>query len=288
MKFLLLSLFCVPAFGYAQLEHSLLWQISKRGEKNVSYLFGSMHTDDSLANTYSDAWWRAFNQCDIVAFEINFIESQDAAEIFKLSMMEDTVLSDLYSDEDYELINQMIYREFDSTYAAILQSMKPFHILALLMEKPADGGSFQMIMDIRLQILGVGNGKKIIGLESPSEQAASIDVLSISEQASLLLDYVKSEKKEKEENKLLEFYLSQNLDSLSSMDLSPIYPQKLITELVSKRNNRFTLNLLSAMKQGQVFCAVGAMHLTGPDGMIALLRREGFSVEPVTFHFGKE
>ena len=35
------------------------------------------------------------------------------------------------------------------------------------------------------------------------------------------------------------------------------------------------------LEKGNAFMAVGALHLPGKDGLVALLRDEGFTVEPV-------
>jgi uncharacterized protein YbaP (TraB family) len=58
--------------------------------------------------------------------------------------------------------------------------------------------------------------------------------------------------------------------------------------LIEKRNERFLQRLLPYLKENNVFCAVGAMHLPGERGMLAMLRREGYNVEPVPFEFKLE
>ena len=37
--------------------------------------------------------------------------------------------------------------------------------------------------------------------------------------------------------------------------------------------------MLGALDQGPVFAAFGALHLSGKDGVLALLEREGFTLE---------
>lgn len=51
--------------------------------------------------------------------------------------------------------------------------------------------------------------------------------------------------------------------------------------LVEQRNQTFLTNALPALEQGGVFMAIGGFHLPGDTGMIALLRKQGFTVERI-------
>jgi uncharacterized protein YbaP (TraB family) len=47
-------------------------------------------------------------------------------------------------------------------------------------------------------------------------------------------------------------------------------------------------NFVKIAKKQSVFCAVGAAHLPGETGVIELLRKKGYTVEPVIFNWMKD
>ncbi len=51
--------------------------------------------------------------------------------------------------------------------------------------------------------------------------------------------------------------------------------------LLDNRNRNWVGQLKTIMKQAAVFVAVGAGHLPGKTGLIALLRKEGYTLRPV-------
>jgi uncharacterized protein YbaP (TraB family) len=51
-------------------------------------------------------------------------------------------------------------------------------------------------------------------------------------------------------------------------------------ELIRTRNIRMTERVIPLIRQKSTFIAVGSGHLPGMEGIIALLRKEGFAVEP--------
>lgn len=279
----------MPVLAIGQSDQSLLWKVTRPGSDRISYLFGSMHTNDSLANSFSESWWSAFNQCNVLAAEVDLVDTTDAALVLQAVMMKDTVLDDLYSNENLKIVKRLIEKEFDPFYAGMLNGIKPFYILALIMEKPKNNETFETVMDVRVQLLAREMGKDIIGLETASEQASSIDVLNLKEQAELLLNFAKTTYDATDYfERLKGFYLDQNLDSLVKEDLTAFFPEKLVVELVEGRNRRFFQSLVEQIPHSNVFCMVGAMHLPGENGLIAMLRREGYLVQPVSFYFGKK
>lgn len=48
--------------------------------------------------------------------------------------------------------------------------------------------------------------------------------------------------------------------------------------LIHERNARMLKRLLPILSEGRAFVAVGALHLPGDDGLIALLRTSGYSL----------
>ena len=51
--------------------------------------------------------------------------------------------------------------------------------------------------------------------------------------------------------------------------------------LLTKRNINWVDQLKSIMQKESVFVAVGAGHLVGEKGLLNLLRKEGYTVEPL-------
>ena len=51
--------------------------------------------------------------------------------------------------------------------------------------------------------------------------------------------------------------------------------------LLNDRNKKWVKELKEIMKNESVFVAVGAGHLTGKYGLISLLKKEGYTVEPL-------
>jgi uncharacterized protein YbaP (TraB family) len=57
--------------------------------------------------------------------------------------------------------------------------------------------------------------------------------------------------------------------------------EKFYKALVTDRNERMSDRIAKFIKQQPTFIAIGALHLPGEKGVIGLLRKKGFKVEPV-------
>ncbi len=51
--------------------------------------------------------------------------------------------------------------------------------------------------------------------------------------------------------------------------------------LLTRRNTNWVTQLKNIMKKESVFVAVGAGHLVGEKGLLSLLKKEGYTVEPL-------
>ena len=80
-------------------------------------------------------------------------------------------------------------------------------------------------------------------------------------------------------------YLNFDLGVIAEMLRDTLLPDNFNQVLVEKRNVTMFKGFRKLAKKQHVFCAVGAAHLTGEKGLIALLRKKGYVVEPVTMRW---
>lgn len=164
--------------------------------------------------------------------------------------------------------------------------------------------------------IGIGNeaqkrGKRLIYLETledrtdEKEDSLYIDTCNLTRQSHYLYMTCKNlalQKEKKREtaktpqsntNKSVDFYMNGELDSLyksvEKMTSSPSdsldeYQQKGQYNLVAGRNKKWIPVIDSNVKERSCLIAVGAGHLPGEEGLINLLRKEGYIVKPVNIY----
>ena len=108
----------------------------------------------------------------------------------------------------------------------------------------------------------------------------------IKTQAKILVETVTDWNKGKAELKgMMDAYVAGNLDLLyklmSESESSEMLNQ---AELIDARNKNWAKEMPAIMKANSVFFAVGAGHLPGKMGVLALLKAKGYKVTPVALN----
>jgi uncharacterized protein YbaP (TraB family) len=127
------------------------------------------------------------------------------------------------------------------------------------------------------------NKKEIKGLETMQFQASVFDSIPYEWQAKELLKNIDSFSVYKKEfDDMLSSYKDQRLDSMQTMlSQSEFGAGEYEDLLLNDRNKNWVAQLNTIMKKESVFVAVGAGHLIGEMGLINLLRKAGYKVEPL-------
>jgi uncharacterized protein YbaP (TraB family) len=287
-------------FSFAQSDASadscsLLWSIHGNGLSETSYLFGTMHSNDDRLRRFDDHWRTAFESCDIIAGETDLSSgSMDVMPMLQ-AMMTDTTMDMVLQPEKVEAIRNYIVKRLGSEMAPMMMKMQPFFLMVLLMELPEDLTEVGEIMDIYLQDLALRSGKKVQGLETSTEQLEVISGVPVLYQAELLFEFVSMSATDLpmdfiglNDSLLIQTYLNQCLDEFVVLSEQIDFDERLMTQMLPVRNVKFVNRLEELFKLNSVFCAVGALHLPGNNGMIALLRERGYHVTPVFFKFSHE
>lgn len=263
-------------------DNTLLWKVSGNGLKNPSFLFGTFHLLCKEDIHLSDQLKKAMKTSDKIYMEMDMDDpSTMLGGMLYMNMKNDTTLESLYTPEEY----QRLKNYFSDTLkmpVMLLQRAKPYFLVALLYPRMMNCAS-PVGVEEELMKIAKEDKKEIKGLETIQFQASVFDSIPYEWQAKELLKNIDSFSVYKNEfETMLDFYKKQQLDSIKSlMGKSESGEEKYDDLLLNNRNKNWVTQLKEIMKNESVFVAVGAGHLVGEKGLIKLLKKEGYKVEPL-------
>lgn len=285
---LLLIAALTPLLACAQ-YNALFWQITGNGLTQPSYLYGTMHTNNARVLQYPAKVDEAINDCKAFAMELDPKEMTNPALLKQMMMGKGQSLEKLLPPQDYRLLDSLILAKTGMSLQ-VFDNMSPIIITAMLEEfviGETDGSekatSLSDYLDVHLHDKAKKKGKQIIGIETVAEQMNALNVLSYKEQAEMLSDelhYYMEEDTAAADN-MMQFYISGQLDSLAQESKEYQMPPKMVKALITDRNKRMANRIAEFIVKQPTFSAIGALHLAGEEGVVALLRKKGFTVEPV-------
>lgn len=283
-KFALLPLFLSTAFvaeGQAVAsEQSLLWQISGNGLSSSSYLFGTIHVLPQSRFFLPSHTEELLSSCDKVVLEIDLDDPSMVGELQKEMMMADNSIEKILSPAEYDLVAKFFSDSLSIPLSAVAK-VKPLFLSTFILPKiigqnPAsyEGTFVQMAGSL---------GIEVVGLETVKEQVSYFDEISLEKQAKMLVDGIVDFSKSKAEyGAMLKAYETQNVEEIYLHMLKTSNEFKEFDEILLKQRNRAWVPRIGTLvSESKCFIAVGSGHLGGDEGVIALLRKAGYSVTPV-------
>lgn len=195
-------------------------------------------------------------------------------------MAENQKLSKLVSSEDYQIVNQF-FKDSMGVNVGLFDGVKPFICMSMIFSKVVS--CEPVSYELKLMELAKEQKKEVSGLETVEEQMAVFDSISYTTQADMLVELVKELPKARSEFlSMVELYRKQDLEGLYDMTMKSEFDMQGKEEvLLTARNRRWVEAMQIQLLTKSAFYAVGAAHLPGKDGVISLLRKKGFSVEPI-------
>lgn len=263
-------------------NNTVLWQVSGNGLQKPSYLYGTFHLMCKDDIHFSNQMIEAIKRSDKLYMEMDMDDPNVMLSgMLYMNMKDGKKLEDLYSPKDFTRIKNYFN---DSLKMPILffQKAKPFFLSALFYPKMMNCDSSTGI-EQEILVLAKDNKKEIEGLETMKFQASVFDSIPYEWQAKELLKSIDSFSVNKKEfEKMVTVYKNQRLDSMGIMlKSSELGGGKYDDILLNNRNHNWVNQLKTIIKKESVFVAVGAGHLIGKQGLIELLRKEGYKVQPL-------
>jgi hypothetical protein len=157
----------------------------------------------------------------------------------------------------------------------------------LLLNQPRPQREVGLPLDFSLMKMAAESGKDVQGLETLDEQMASLSGLAAADQSRLLSQTVcHYDQIQLDLVELVDLYVAHDLPGLFAT-LHRYEPdptgadERLAASLLWRRNERMLARMAPYLREGGAFVAVGALHLPGDLGLLALLRKEGYAVTAV-------
>ncbi len=282
------------AFPFAR---GKLFRLGK-GSGAPSYLFGTLHLSDPRVTDFSRRVRDALATSEIVVLEA----IEDGTRLREsMARDRDELKAALLAPEDRRADRLLDAPDFALLAAALEQrglrkaaGQYKATVLALLLDLPSCAIRTDKARPYADELVGIiARERKIpvVGLETLAEQLTILDGLSPEVERDLLVATLRQlDHGEDVVETTIERYEAGDIGRLlawmRAAEPFPAFgaaqtPPAFLDRLLGARNLRMRDRVLPLLARGGVFVAVGAAHLPGEDGLLRLLEKEGFGIEPI-------
>lgn len=271
---------------------SLLWRIDREGLP-PSWLFGTIHLSDERVTALPAKVKSALGEAKAVMLEV-----ADLSPTATQSVMAEA--ADLFLFSDGRRLDAMLSKEEFETVKSTLAGagmpgelgamFKPWIIYMILSVSECERRKVQAgatVVDMAVAETARKRGLPVLGLETVKEQLVSLATIPDPQQIDMLRATLKWAKRTDDlMETVLQLYLRREMGAAWPFQIAlarkaGIDPGQLSVfykAINSERNKRMRERALPQLEKGGTFIAVGALHLGGDEGLVALLREAGFTV----------
>lgn len=264
----------------AAVTTSLLWSLQSDQGPGISYLMGTMHIRDRRAFSVWEDMTSRLSACAVFAAEVDLDDLSEAVAPGSLASYFTTPqsLQQYLSARRFERLRHMLLKGVQLDIGRF-QHLPPI-VLVQLIDERLLATDYPTSLDERLWQYAKTNDKQLVGLESWSKQLQLLQGIPYDEQVRLLLDIGRHfSRRRRQLSRIATLYEQGNMRQLY---LSARHGAgRLRKVILLERNNALADHIARLANSQTTFAAIGAAHLCGGKGVIRLLKKQGFKVEPI-------
>ncbi|QCO56393.1 TraB/GumN family protein [Pseudorhodobacter turbinis] len=275
-----------------------LWRAT-RGAQTI-YLAGTFHLDDPRHDAVMTTLTPYLAQSKTLMVEAGpdeeaALQAQLVSDPTAMIDMAGSNLSTTLPPQEWEALTAALLQR--GIPSSVAQTLRPWFVSMMLSIPPC---ALQLAatgrgLDKRLIAAAQESGRPVKALEPFDTVLTLFDGLSAAEQTTMIRNALQVEPQAADfltttadsyfdsEGRLI-WEFSRHI-ALGLPDATPAQTEadfaKAEAALMSDRNRAWIPRILDALQDGPVFAAFGALHLSGEQGVLALLKAEGFTLEPL-------
>ena len=295
---LLVVLICTLALAYIasakenvdRFEKGLFWKIEKNGEY-VGHIFGTLHMNDERIGNLHDKVSKVLDDSKSFAMESfpsdHYWNPYQGGQLIKHDMVlpRGETLDQLVGEQTYARIEEVLTGL--GMKPEFIKTLRPW---AAMRSFAVRAKSSEVILDYALLERAASQKKELYQVESIEEFIVTLQEMPIDAQVALLKFTVASYADMYDIiDDMLDAYLEQDLKSMYEISTRfiPKDPENdqwraiYLKHVIEIRNIVMEHYMRKPMREKETFIAVGAVHLYGEKGVLALIEKDGYTVSRV-------
>lgn len=260
---------------------------ARKGDAHI-YILGTMHVDKA-DNMLRQEIARALAQSSKLVQELSDGETLRAGFLMASSLCADACLRRQISEQSYR---KLVGGDGAMLASIGLERMPAWMVSTVLALADYEKAGYTAMGATEIKLKNLWGNRTIDGLETAQEQIMALASLDDGAQREMLESHINTP----EEKRLAMVRELHNLWRRGDADAIYQWYQRMSEEegvsasmireideqLNTRRNHRFMARLPQHLVSGKsIFLAVGALHLGGPQGVLALLREQGYTISAV-------
>ncbi len=274
------------------IANSLLWAISGNGLTDTSYLYGTIHLIGKEDFFLTDQTKTAFDKSQKVTFEINMEDMTDLSAqmglMMKAFMSDGQTLSDLLDADRYKEVKDHFEKMGMNDFMwQMMERIKPMFLSVFGSMDMSGGGGLNTgeMMSYEMEFMEMAKTKEktMGGLETAAYQMSMFDSIPYTAQAEMLYASIKTEDTGTDQlEEMVKLYKNQDIKGMMKMFAADEEGVGQYEDLLLVGRNKNWIPVMQKMMGNQItFFAVGAGHLGGNNGVVNLLKAEGYTLTPL-------
>lgn len=287
--FVILSLLSLAVGVSAQ----LLWKVAGKGAAKPSYILGTHHLAPISMIDSIPGLLPALDACKHFYGEIDMNsanpQSLNAQSMRKVVMPPDTTWQQILPAEAIAKVDSFFVAQgVPADQVAHLHNLKPAFVgtqMAIILSlKYIQGFDPQRQFDKEIHKMAMLRGMTSAGFESSDSQIDLLFGSPLFVQAEELVDDLNNDSIAADIQTMTNVYVSRDFEGIARLvekSRNSDVARRASERIVYRRNENWAEQLKTILPEGGAFISVGAGHLPGERGLLALLRKQGYIVTPV-------
>jgi len=218
------------------------------------------------------------DKCEGFATEFDLEDADPALIALHAQLPHNQTLTDFISPKKLAKLERIFLKAAGLPLGGLIRT-KPLFITNLLTEKILTQDN-SVAMDSELFQLAQQMDKDCSGIETFEEQLVVLNSIPLDYQVKSLLKIGKNISQfRKSLKRMYTVYESGDVQKIHKMAKKGIGGLRKL--MLYQRNELMTDRIFKKIQEKSIFCAIGAGHLGGKQGVLRLLKREGLSVRAV-------
>jgi len=276
----------VALLATAQAAQAKTFAWKATGKGGTIYLIGSIHVMSEGFYPLNPALEAAFKDSDLLVEEVDLAEMLDpAAQMAILSrgmLPPNQSLDKVLSPATLALV-QKTAGDLGGVGGPLMR-FKPWMLAIALqgLELAKAGFDPALGLDKHFYDQAKAAGKAVQGLETAEFQISRFDTMTMEQQDRMLAQTLKELATETATVGMLgDAWKTGDIAGVESIALADLKSDPLMYQRLLVERNRNWMPKIEALfaRRGRALVVVGAAHMVGPDGLLAMLRAKGYTIE---------